>query len=161
MTLTHEIELNVEPGSPRMTMRRAFAATPELLFRANTEAELIARWLGPRRLAIRIDEMDVRDGGRWAFTHIGPDGSEHAFRGVHHGTPSVADGITRTFEYLGAPGHVSLEKVTFVPDGDVTWLEGVVVFQDVESLDAHIAAGMEGGMRESYERLEELLPTLS
>lgn len=160
MITTNDIDLVVEPGTPRMTMRRAFAATPELLFRAHTDPELIGQWLGPRRLQMRVDEFDVRDGGRWAFTHIGPDGDEHPFRGVHHGEPSVADGIVRTFEYLGAPGHISLETLKFVPDGDRTWLDVVVVFQDVESRDAHVAAGMEGGVRESYERLDELIERL-
>ena len=103
-----ETQLIAEPGIPQVVMIREFDAPPELLFRAYTEPELIQQWLGPRRLDVEVEQLDVRHGGQWRYIHSDADGS-YPFRGVFHGTPSVEDGIVQTWEYEGAPGHVHLE----------------------------------------------------
>ena len=148
------------PGDPFITMEREFAAPPELLFRAWTEPGLLAKWLGPRRLAMRVDTWELRDGGRWRYVHVDTDGTEYGFRGVFHGTPSL-DGITQTFEFEGAPGHVSLDHLTFEAHDGRTLVRGRTVHQSVEARDAMVAAGMERGVTEGYERLDELLAGLS
>lgn len=150
--------ITAEPGSPVIELERVFAATPEQLLRAHVEPELIKRWLGPARLEMDIEEMDVRHGGRYRFVHREPGtGQEFGFRGVFHGEATV-DGMTRTFEYEGAPGHVSLEQLWFEPLGDGrTRLHARAIHTSVEARDAMIQAGMEVGVNEGYAKLDALL----
>ena len=140
-------------------MTREFDAPRDLIFRAHTEPELLAQWLGPRRLTMIVDEYDVRDGGKWRYIHRDSDGSEYGFHGVFHGTPSP-DSIVQTFEFEGAPGHVSLDSLTLEERDGKTLLRAHSVFQSVEARDAMVAAGMESGIQEGYERLDELIDRL-
>ena len=153
-------KITAEQGIPLITIEREFDAPPELLFRAWTDPDLLVQWLGPKRLKMRIDTHELRDGGRWRFTHWGDDGAEHRFRGVFHGTPTVA-GIVRTFEYEGAPGHVSLEWLQFEPRGARTLVRTNSVFQSVQDRDSMIESGMEEGVEDGMQRLDELLARMT
>ena len=155
-----KLTVTAEPGTPFIETTRDFAATPELLFRAWTEPELVARWLSPRDYTMDVVEYDVRHGGRWAYSSSSEQGA-FGFRGVFHGEPSVEAGITQTFEFDGWPGHVSLERVAFEPHGDATTVRTRTVFQSVEDRDGMIQSGMESGMSEAYDKLDELLPELT
>ena len=148
-----------EPGTPQAFMEREVDAPAELVFRAMTEPDLLSQWLGPRRLTMKVERFEPRDGGRWRYIHVEPDGTEHGFHGVFHGDPSL-DGIVQTFEYEGAPGHVQLDTATFERKGSSTVLKFNSVWQSVEDRDAMMAAGMEEGMEEGFERLDELLAKL-
>ena len=148
--------ITAEPGMPFIDIEREFDAPRELVFRAHTDPELLVRWLGPRRLTMVVDRLDVRDGGSWRYVHRDADGTEHGFRGVFHGEPSV-DGILQTWEFEGFPGHVSLERLTLEEHDGRTTLRIHAAYQSVEDRDGLIASGMEGGVNEGYERLDELL----
>ncbi len=148
--------ITAEPGVPQILMTREFAASPELLLRAHTEPDLLVQWLGPRNLTMVIDRYEPRDGGTWRYVHRDTDGAEYGFRGVFHGTPSL-DGIVQTFEFEGAPGNVALETLTFEPQGDGTLLRTNSVYQTVAARDAMIESGMEGGVNDGYDRLDELI----
>lgn len=160
MATTTKTQIIAEPGLPQIVITREFAAPRELLFRAYTDPALLVQWLGPRRLTMTVDHYDVRDGGTWRYTHSGADGIEHGFHGVYHGTPSV-DGIVQTFEYEGAPGHVSLETLTFEERDGKTLVRQSAVFQSVEDRDSAVQSGMEEGINDSMERLDELLVRLT
>ncbi len=153
-------QIIAEPGVPQIVITREFDAPRELLFRAHTDPELLVQWLGPRELTMTLDRLDAPDGGRWRYTHRDADGNEYGFHGVYHGTPSP-DCIVRTFEFEGAPGHVSLETVTFETHGGTTLLRQSAVFQAVEDRDAALQSGMERGVHEGMERLDELVARLS
>jgi uncharacterized protein YndB with AHSA1/START domain len=152
--------VTASPGLPFIEMEREFDAPRELLFRVHTDPELLVQWLGPRRLEMRIDRYDVRDGGIWRYVHRDADGSEYGFHGVFHGTPSL-DGITQTFEFEGAPGHVSLDSVVFEERDGGTLVRVRSVHQSVEARDAMVASGMESGVDEGYARLDELIGRLA
>lgn len=152
-------QITAAPGLPQIEITREFDAPKDVLFRAHTDPALLAQWLGPRRLTMIVDHYDVRDGGMWRFIHRDTDGTEYGFHGVFHGTPSP-DGIVQTFEFEGAPGHVSLETLTFEEvGGGKTRLRINDVFQSVADRDAAIESGMESGINEGYERLDELVGT--
>jgi uncharacterized protein YndB with AHSA1/START domain len=153
-------QIIADPGVPQIVITREFDAPPELLFRAHTDPELLVQWLGPRRLTMTVDCLDARDGGRWRYIHRDADGNEYGFHGVYHGTPSV-DGIVQTFEFEGAPGHVSLETATFEERGGRTLLRMNAVFQSVEDRDGQVQSGMEEGVNDSMERLDELVARLA
>jgi uncharacterized protein YndB with AHSA1/START domain len=151
-----DLQITAKPDTPQIILTREFDAPRALLFRAYTEPELLKQWLGPRKYAMVVDRFEVRDGGRWRFLHTDDEGNEYGFHGVFHGTPSV-DGIVQTWEWEGAPGHVQLSTVTFEERGGKTLVRTNSVYQSVEARDAEIASGMEWGVREGAQRLDELL----
>ncbi len=153
-------QIIAEPGVPQIVITREFDAPRELLFRAYTDPELLVQWLGPRRLTMTIDRHDARDGGTWRYIHRDADGTEYGFHGVFHGTPSP-DGIVRTFEFEGMPGHVSMETAIFEEHGGKTLLRLNAVFQSVEDRDGHVQSGMEEGVNDSMEGLAELVARLA
>jgi uncharacterized protein YndB with AHSA1/START domain len=153
-------QITAEPGTPFLQITREFDAPKELLFRAYTEPDLLVQWLGPRSVTMKVDRYDVRDGGSWRYTHADDEGNEYGFHGVFHGQPSVEAGIVQTFEFEGAPGHVMLEWMTFEERDGKTLLIGNSVAQSVEDRDAMVESGMETGVVEGYERLDELLSRL-
>ncbi|HEU0114929.1 MAG TPA: SRPBCC family protein [Thermomicrobiales bacterium] len=153
-------QITAEPGVPQILTEREFDAPRALLFRAFTDPELIPQWLGPRELTTTIDRYELRDGGRWRFVHRAPDGAEDAFHGVFHGEPSLA-GIVRTFEWEGLPGHVLMETATFEERGGKTLLRTNSVFQSLADRDGMIESGMEHGVDDSMDRLDEMLARLA
>jgi uncharacterized protein YndB with AHSA1/START domain len=150
-----------EPGVPQIIITREFDAPPELLFRAYTEPDLLAQWLGPRQLTTVVEQFDLRHGGSWRYVQTDQDGSTYAFRGVFHGTPTAADGIVQTWEWEGMPGHIQLETITFEPQGQKTLVRSNAVFQSLEDRDGMVQSDMEVGVNEGNERLEELLARLA
>src|SRR5688500_9894465 len=64
-------------------IERTFDAPRELVWRAHTEPDLLKRWLGPRRLKMRVETMDVRPGGKWRFVPVDADGTEYGFHGEY------------------------------------------------------------------------------
>ena len=152
-------QIIAEPGMPQIIITREFDAPRDLVFRAHTDPELLAQWLGPRDLTMTVDHYDVRDGGKWRYVSKDAAGSEYGFHGVFHGTPSP-DGIVQTFEFEGVPGHVSLDTLTLQERDGKTLLRSVSSFQSDEDRDAMVASDMERGVRDSGERLEELLAKL-
>ncbi|MBO0809607.1 MAG: SRPBCC family protein [Actinobacteria bacterium] len=152
-------EITAAPGTPLIIITRDFDAPRDLVFRAYTDPQLLAQWLGPRDLTMRVDRYEARDGGRWRYVHADQQGNAFGFHGVFHGDPSP-DGIVQTFEFEGAPGHVMLETTSLTQRGSATFVRTVSAFPSVADRDAMIESGMERGVRDSGERLAELLAAL-
>jgi len=152
-------QITAASGMPQIIITCEFDAPRELVFRAYTEPELLAQWLGPRDLAMTVDRYDARDGGRWRYVHTDPQGNSYGFHGVFHGDPSL-ETIVQTFEFEGAPGHVKLDTTTLEQRGPTTHVRTVSAFQSVEDRDAMVASGMERGVVDSGERLADLLAKL-
>ena len=148
-----------EPGPQEIVVSWVFDAPRELVFRAFTDAELVARWWVPADdEELEVEELDPYPGGGWRFLNTDADGNTYSFRGVFH---SVGPGrIVQTFEYGGMPGHVLLETLTFTElDDGRTRLTDSCVFQSVAARDA-MAGGGDGGALDSMRRLAALLRTL-
>ena len=151
-----ELQIVAEPNVPQIVTSRDFDAPADLVFRAFTEPDLMKEWLGPHGYTMEIERFDLRDGGSWRYVHTDPDGNTFGFHGVFHGDPSP-DGMVQTFEFDGAPGHVSMDTATFEERDGVTTVRTNTVFQSVEARDAMIESGMGEGMSQGYEQLDELL----
>lgn len=151
-------QIIAEPGVPQLIVSREFLAPRDLLFRAYVDPDLLRQWLGPRRMRMTIDRFDPRHGGLWRFIHSDAD-TGYGFRGVFHGDPS-RERIVWTFESEDFPGHICLETVTFAERGEAAVVTQNTVYQSVEDRDAAVASGMEEGINESMERLDELLGRL-
>lgn len=159
MTTHNPVTVTAQPGVPFVDIVRELEAPVADVYRAYTQPELVAQWLGPRDLAMEITEYDVRAGGKWAYIHTDPAGTPYGFSGVFHSVQP--DRIVQTFEFDGYPGHISLESVTFVDLGGRTRVEIHSVYQSQEDRDGMIASGMERGMTEGFERLDDVLETAS
>jgi len=155
-TKTRETQIVVDPEVPLVRIIREFGAPPDKVFRAHTDPELVARWLGPRSLEMRIDRYDCRTGGSYSYRQVtGQD--EFGFHGSFHEVrPNEL--IVQTFTYEGEPDGVALERVIFTDLGDGrTRLTATSLVDSFAARDAFIASGMEVGVREGYERLDEVL----
>ncbi len=157
MRKQHEAELVAPEGQPVLEITREFDAPRERVFRAHVDPALVAQWLGPRRLAMEIDHYDIRRGGSYSYRHVDEDGTAYGFWGAVHEVRSE-ELIIQTFGFDGAPDDAFLERATFEDLGDGrTRLRVVSVVHDVAVRDGMLASGMQDGMNQSYERLDELL----
>jgi uncharacterized protein YndB with AHSA1/START domain len=155
--MSNALKLTVPEGLPFIDFEREFDFSVAEVFRAHTEPELIAQWLGPRGTQVRIDHYDFRTGGSYLYRHTGPDGNSYAFSGVFH-TVRKNEFAIQTFEFDGYPDVVSIEFLTFEDvGGGRSRLRGHAVYPSMEARNGMAQSGMEGGMSEGYERLEELL----
>lgn len=142
-------------GLPFVDLVREFAAPVSAVFRAHTDPELYRQWIGPRGLETDIRHFDAVDGGRWEYVaRRGEDA--FGFRGVFH-TVRQDELIVQTFEFDGAPDAVTVSSSRFTGTGGHTRLEIHEVYPTVEARDMAVASGMEYGVVEGYERLDELL----
>jgi uncharacterized protein YndB with AHSA1/START domain len=155
---THPTTIEAPDGTPFLDVTRDFDATPAQVFRAYTDPELIARWLGPRDLEIEIEEFDARPGGRYRYTHHGGHLGEHraAFHGVFH-TVEADRLIIQTFEFEGAPDEVKLDVLRIEEVDGRARVVAHSVFPSVAARDGALASGMSHGIQDSMERLTELL----
>ena len=145
-------------GEPYIDMEREFDAPAALVHRAYLEPDLVKQWLGPRKYEMVIDRWDARDGGSYRYTHRDGD-SEHRFRGVFHSM--AIDNLVQTFEYEGAPGHVSLDTQVIEDIGNGrSRMRSHSVYMSVADRDAMVEAGMGDGVEDGYLRLDDLLKTL-
>jgi uncharacterized protein YndB with AHSA1/START domain len=153
---THDTEIVVDPKVPLVRIIREFDAPPEKVFRAHTDPELIVQWLGPRDLTMTVDRWDCRTGGEYRYIHRRGD-EEFGFHGCFHEVrPSEV--IVQTFTFEGVPDAVALEWMQLEDLGSGrTRLTATSLTDSFEGRDAFVASGMDVGVREGYERLDELL----
>jgi uncharacterized protein YndB with AHSA1/START domain len=152
----HETQIVADPDVPMVRITREFDAPPALVFRAHTDPELVARWNGPRGMEMRVDTWDCRTGGSYRYVHM-RDGEEYAFRGCFHEV-RPDELIVQTFTWEGMPDGVALEKLVLeeLPGGRCR-LTATSLVDSFEGRDAFVASGMEVGVTEGYERLDEVL----
>ncbi|MEU4169190.1 SRPBCC family protein [Streptomyces sp. NPDC026665] len=151
-----ETRIEADPELPTILITREFDAPPERVFRAYTDPDLVVRWLGPRRMTMRIDVYEARTGGSYRYVHREADGTEYGFRGVFHEVRHD-ERIVQTFAYDGFPDGVSLETTLFEDLGGRTRVTTTSLMASVDARDAMIRSGMRRGVTEGHERLDELL----
>jgi len=159
--MSNKTTISAEPGKQELFIIRDFDAPRELLFRAYTDPELYKQWVGPKDLTMTIEKMDVFDGGSYRFIHE-RDGHEYVFHGVYHEV-LANERIIGTFEFDGLPetGHVILGTTRFeeLPNGR-SRINHQSVFQTVEDRDGMLQSGMERGVNDGYEKLDDLLESM-
>ncbi|WP_022923639.1 SRPBCC domain-containing protein [Serinicoccus marinus] len=152
---TKPTEISADPDVPGARIQRVFDATPEQLVRAHTDPDLVVRWLGPRDLTMTIDRWDARTGGEYRYVHHRGE-EEYAFHGCFHEVGPTR--IVQTFTFEGYPEGVSLERHTLTDLGEGrTRLEVFCIVEGFEARDAMLASGMETGVVQGYEQIDELL----
>ena len=147
------------PTDRTIHIEREFDAPRDLVFATFTNPDLVHEWWGPRGTTAEVIEMDVRTGGNYRIVSHNSDGSETAFRGTYREV-TAPERIVQTFEWEGMPGHVSVETAEFEDLGDRTKVTTVTIFYTTEERDGMLGSGMEGGMNETFQRLDEVLARL-
>lgn len=151
--------ITAEPGKQELFITREFDVQRELVFKAFIDPKLYVQWLGPRGFTTTLETFEPRNGGSWRFIQKDANGNEYTFHGVNHEVLSP-ERIIGTFEFEGLPekGHVLLETSRFeeLPNNR-TKLTSQSVFQSVADRDGMLQSGMEEGVNDSYDRLDELL----
>lgn len=147
------------PSDTEIKQERMFDAPRELVFRAYTDPEIVPQWWGPHGYTTRVDQMDVRPGGKWRSVQHDPEGNEFAFRGEYLEVVPP-ERLVGTFEYEGQPGSIAVETMTLEAVDGGTRLTAVMRFDTKEERDGMLEAGMEQGASESMDRFEALLMDL-
>jgi uncharacterized protein YndB with AHSA1/START domain len=145
------------PTDTEIRIERTFEAPRQLVWDAYHDPALIPEWLGPRELTTTVGEFDLRPGGSYRFVHRAPDGSEFVFFGEFREVeePNLT---VRTFAWEGMPGKQSIERVEFEElDDGRTRIVITSTFESKEDRDGMLESGMEKGLNESFERLDEVL----
>lgn len=155
-TSTHEAEIHVDPDVPLVRITREFDFPVEKVFRAHTDPELFARWMGPRGVEMQVGSFDCRTGGSYRYSHSDENGEYAFFGGFHEVRPN--ERIVQTFTFEGYPDGVALETLTFEDIGDGrTRLVTTSLVDSFEGRDGFVASGLEAGVQQGYQKLDELL----
>jgi uncharacterized protein YndB with AHSA1/START domain len=150
------------PTDEQILITREFDAPRHLVYKAWTTPELVRRWWAGRRGQMQVVDIDLRVGGTWRYVMIASGGYEVAFHGEYREiVPN--ERIVTTEVYEGAPpaeGDDVLNVITFTEVEGKTRLELLVKTPSKEIRDVIVDSGMEGGLQEQMQILDELLPTL-
>jgi len=162
MSITkHETEIVADPDLPTVEISREFDAPVDRVFRAWTDPELAAQWMGPRSVEMGIQTWDCRTGGEYRYT-ASRDGEEiaHFYGSFHQVRPN--ERLVQTFGFDEMPDAVSLDTMTFEDLGNGrTRVVSLSVVYSMEARDGMMASGMDVGVVEGYEKLDEILAALS
>lgn len=156
MSAKNKLTVIAKPGKQEIIMTREFDAPRELVFKAHIDPKLYVQWLGPHGYEMILETFEPVSGGRYRYIHKDKDGNEFGFHGTFH--EMSLESMIQTFEFEGYPGHVSLDSMTLEElPGKRTKATIHSVFQSVADRDGMVQNGMEKGVREGYERLDDIL----
>jgi uncharacterized protein YndB with AHSA1/START domain len=147
------------PGQQEVLFIREFNAPREEVFKAWTTPSLYTRWAGPRQIKSCLEVFNPRTGGSYRILHKDSLGNTFTTRGIYHEV-KPPERIVATFENESGPdkGHPVLEVFNFDAISDrLTRVTARLLFLTGADRDGMLQAGIEQGMLESHERLEELL----
>ena len=156
MSAKNKVTVTAEPGKQDLFITREFDAPRELVFKAHSDPKLYVQWLGPHGYEMILETFEPVSGGKYRYVHKDPQGNEYGFHGTFHAMS--LESMVQTFEFEGYPGHVSLDSMTLEElSGNRTKATIHSVFQSVTDRDGMIQNGMEKGVTEGYDKLDELL----
>jgi uncharacterized protein YndB with AHSA1/START domain len=147
------------PTDEQILITREFNAPKELVYTAWTTPELVKRWWNAKRGEVTVAEIDLRVGGMWRYVMVTDDGFEVGFHGEFREiVPN--ERIVATEVYEGMPDAEAVNTVTFTEVDGRTTLTILVQHSKKEHRDAHIESGMEAGMQDAMDLLEEVAVSL-
>ena len=162
MAMTGSRRATVElQGDREILITREFDAPAALVFRAWTDPELVPRWWTAKRGTMDVCEIDLRVGGAWRYVMTDLEGGfEVGFHGEYR---EIVPGerLVHTEVYEGMPDAAALDTITFAERDGRTLVTMVVEHELREHRDAHIASGMEDGLQDALDLLEETARSLA
>ena len=160
MAMTSSGRATVElKGDREILITREFDAPAALVYRAWTDPELVPRWWTARRGTMDLCEIDLRVGGAWRYVMTAEGGFEVGFHGEYR---EIVPGerLVHTEVYEGMPDAAALDTITFEERDGRTLVTMLVTHELPEHRDAHIASGMEHGLQDALDLLEETARSL-
>jgi uncharacterized protein YndB with AHSA1/START domain len=147
------------PADDQILITREFDAPRHLVYRAWTTPELVRRWWHANRGEMTIAEIDLRVGGTWRYVMVADGGFEVGFHGEYR--EIVADErIVSTEVYEGVPDAEAVNTLTLTESDGRTRLEILVQHATKEHRDAHIESGMEDGLQDALDLVEQVAQSL-
>jgi uncharacterized protein YndB with AHSA1/START domain len=147
------------PADEQILISREFDAPKELVYKAFTTPELVRRWWHAKRGEVTVAEIDLRVGGAWRYVMVTDDGLEFAFHGEYREiVPNERIVSTEIFE--GMPEAQAVNTLTLSEIDGRTTLTILVEHESKAYRDAHIESGMEAGMQDAFDLLEEVAISL-
>jgi uncharacterized protein YndB with AHSA1/START domain len=153
------------PTDEQILIEREFDAPRHLVWKAFTTPELVRRWWHAKRGEMTVCEMDVRVGGTYRYAMVTPDGFEVAFHGDYLEVVPESRVVTRDL-YEGVPEGVSDEDASTLNTATLTEIDGrtrltiLIQAANKTSRDAIVASGMEDGLQDALDLLEETAVSL-
>jgi uncharacterized protein YndB with AHSA1/START domain len=150
------------PTDTQILIERDFAAPRHLVYKAFTTPELVSKWWVGQRGDMKLAEIDLRVGGKWRYVMIARGKFEVAFHGEYREiVPNERLVSTEVYEGIpDADAHPTVNTMTLKQVGDITKMRVLVQCESKAQRDAIIDSGMEGGMQEAFDLLEEIAISL-
>jgi uncharacterized protein YndB with AHSA1/START domain len=150
------------PTDQQILITREFDAPRHLVYKAWTTPELVKRWWSGKQGEMTLAEIDLRVGGSWRYVMVANNGQEVAFHGEFREiVPNERIVNTEVYEMPGVPeGKAALNVVTFTEVDGRTTLTQLVETADKRDRDAIIDSGMEVGMQQQMDLLEQVAISL-
>ena len=145
-------------GDREIVMAYRFVAPQERVFAAWTDCAGMANWYGPAGHELIVCESDLREGGAWRCVTRDEAGEETALRGVYLEI-SPPTRLVNTEIWEGMPEFVTTVTNSFAAEGGETRVTSVVLYPSAEAREGAMESGMEGGVRQTFERLAAYLAT--
>jgi uncharacterized protein YndB with AHSA1/START domain len=147
------------PSDEQILITREFAAPKHLVYKAWTTPDLVKRWWHANRGEMKVAEIDLRVGGTWRSVMVTDDGLEVGFHGEYREiVPN--ERLVSTEVYEGFPDGEALNTLTLTEVDGRTTLEVLVQHSSKEHRDGHINSGMEPGMQDAMDLLEQIAVSL-
>ena len=150
------------PSDTQIHISREFAAPKHLVYKAVTTPELVKKWWNAKRGEVTVAEIDLRVGGKWRSVMSTPEGFEVAFHGEYKEiVPN--ERIVQTEAYEGAPNpddNATTNTMTLTESDGRTTLTVLIDCPSAETRDAIVQSGMEAGLQDAYDLLEEVAISL-
>ena len=165
MNNTLAVDFSVNKENKTITVKREFAAELPLVWDAYTKAEILDQWWAPKPWKARTKSMDFREGGRWVYAMVGPNGEEHWCL-LNYKSIQIQKKFTGFDAFSDADGNVNKDlpqsnwEITFTAKGPVTLVESRISYDDLAQLETILQMGMKEGLLMAMEGLDELLPSL-
>jgi uncharacterized protein YndB with AHSA1/START domain len=147
------------PADDQILITREFDAPKHLVYKAYTTPELVRRWWSGEQGEVTSCEIDLKVGGTWRYVMNTNDGFEVAFHGEYREI-APNERIVTTEVYEGMPDAEAVDTVIFTEENGRTTLSLLVQHRNQEGRDAHLNSGMEVGMQQSMDRLEQVAVSL-
>ena len=147
------------PADDQILIAREFDAPKQLVWEAFTTPELVKRWWHARRGEMTVAEIDLRVGGRWRYVMIADGGMEVGFHGEYREIV-LHERIVSTEVFEGMPDGEAVNTMTLTETDGRTRIEILVQHASKEHRDMHVNSGMEGGLQDAMDLLEQVAVSL-
>jgi uncharacterized protein YndB with AHSA1/START domain len=147
------------PTDEQILITREFNAPRHLVYKAYTTPELVRRWWTAKRGEMTVCEIDLRVGGAWRYVMVAEGSVEVAFHGEYR---ELVDDerIVSTEVYEGMPDAQALDTLTLTEADGRTTLTLLVQHASKANRDAHVESGMEAGLQDALDLLEQVAVSL-